>query len=556
MVHGGYLDPTFVLLSVVVAILGSWTALDLFRRVRSHIGRTRTIWLGAAGLSMGLSIWSMHFIAMLGFDPGSPVRYDLGLTAVSLGVAVGSTCGAFVAAARDRAGSRRLLIAGFAMGLGICLMHYIGMAALRTAVSLGYDGTLVAMSFAVAVIASTAALIAARRERSLPWRAAAAVILGLAVVGMHYTAMAALRITPAVVVLHTAPSAPPILVGAGVAAGTTLILFLALLASLYDQRLNVLAALEAGGIGYWELSVPDRRLHVSARGKEILGRSPGDPLGQQDLIASLAPEERPRRGELLQRAIMTGEPYDAVYRLEPSVGERWVNVRGRVVGHVRGRPRRMTGVLLDVTDREAASSALSKAESGQRLMIDELNHRVKNTLATVQSIARQTGKRSGSVDDFRRLFEARLIALSQTHNALTRGNWEQASLRELLEQEMAVYSADQVRLEGPDLALAPAAALALGMIFHELATNAAKHGALSTAAGCVTIRWSVAPQSQPELALEWSESRGPNVTEPKRQGFGFQLIKRSLQPLNGSADLEFSASGLICRLQLPLASPH
>ncbi|MBJ7413467.1 MAG: hypothetical protein JHD15_24360, partial [Phenylobacterium sp.] len=116
--------PLFVILSLVVAVLGSWTALDLFRRVRWHIGRTRQVWLGTAAVAMGASIWSMHFIAMLGFDPGSAVSYDPALTLVSFALAVGATWGAFFSAARERSGGALVMLAGAFMGAGICLMHY------------------------------------------------------------------------------------------------------------------------------------------------------------------------------------------------------------------------------------------------------------------------------------------------------------------------------------------------------------------------------------------------------------------------------------------------
>src|SRR5258705_2030236 len=129
----------YMLLSLLVAVLGSWTALDLFRRVRTHVGRARRIWLSTAAVAMGSSIWSMHFIAMLGFDPGSPVRYDVPLTILSLGLAILATGGAFFAAAAGGASRRQVVLAGIFMGSGICLMHYVGMAALRTAASLGYE---------------------------------------------------------------------------------------------------------------------------------------------------------------------------------------------------------------------------------------------------------------------------------------------------------------------------------------------------------------------------------------------------------------------------------
>lgn len=187
--------PVFVALSLVIAVFGSWTALDLFRRVRSHIGRARKVWLGAAAAAMGVGIWSMHFVAMLGFDPGAPVRYDVGLTLLSLVLAIAATWGAFFSAASERSGGALLTLAGAAMGAGICTMHFVGMAALRTTAPLRYEPGLVALSLLIAVGAATAALVAAQRERTRRWRAAAALILGAAIAGMHYTGMAALVLT-------------------------------------------------------------------------------------------------------------------------------------------------------------------------------------------------------------------------------------------------------------------------------------------------------------------------------------------------------------------------
>jgi len=544
--------PIFVALSLLVAIFGSWTALDLFRRVRSHIGRTRQVWLGTAAAAMGASIWSMHFIAMLGFDPGAPVSYDIGLTLLSLALAVGATWGAFFSAARERSGGALVMLAGAFMGAGICTMHYVGMAALRTAVALGYDPLLVALSLLIAVVASTAALFAAQRERTLRWRASAALILGMAIAGMHYTAMAALELTPGPEAM--AGGAPPYVLGAGVAAGTLLILFLALLASLYDQRLNVLAALEAGGVGYWELALPHRALHVSGRGKELFGRDADAPFGFAELMGLLPPGEAAWRSQL-EAAIDSGREYDVELRVPDRSGaSRWVNVRGRVVSEAGSRARRMVGVVFDITERQEAFAQVADSERRQRLLIDELNHRVKNTLAAVQSISRQSAKRAGSVDDFRELFEARLIALSQTHNALTRRSWERAHLKELLDQQLGPYPKEQVRLDGPEVDLAPREALALGMVFHELATNAAKYGALSAPPGRVRVSWEVIPGgAHPQLLMDWTESGGPAVVQPARRGFGMRMVQGAVTgELGGSADLGFEPAGFHGRLSIPL----
>ncbi|RAK52543.1 MHYT domain-containing protein [Phenylobacterium deserti] len=554
MVHH---HPVFLFLSMVVAVFGSWTALDLFRRVRSHIGRTRLIWLGAAAVAMGASIWSMHFVAMLGFDPGSPVSYDLPLTFLSLSLAIGATCGAFFAAAHERAKKRSLLVSGLAMGIGICLMHYVGMAALSTAVSLGHDIRLVGLSFVIAVLASTAALFAARRERSLRWRGAAAVILGAAIVGMHYTAMAGLKLTHAGGA-HSVHGAPPFVLAAVVAGGTILVLALALLASLYDQRLNVLAALEAGGVGYWELALPRKTLHVSSKGKEILGRSADEPFGEAELLNALEPAEHDRRTRLLDHAINNHVELDAEYRLRP-VGNaaRWINVRGRVVNDAAGRPRRMVGVVLDVTERREAFTALAESDRRQRLLIDELNHRVKNTLATVQSIARQTAKTAESIEDFSQLFEARLLALSNTHNVLTRGSWESASLREILEQELHPYDQQRVVARGPAVRLPARHALALGMVLHEMTTNAAKYGALSAESGQVEVDWKMLEGSQGgDLEITWRETGGPTVQPPKRRGFGSRLVQGSAAELGGRAEVEYAPEGLRMRLTMPLPDPE
>jgi PAS domain S-box-containing protein len=544
--------PIFVGLSLLVAVFGSWTALDLFRRVRSHIGRTRLVWLGTAAMAMGASIWSMHFIAMLGFDPGSAVSYDPGLTLLSLVLAIGATWGAFYSASQERSGGALVMLAGAFMGGGICMMHYVGMAALRTAVSLGYDPLLVALSLVIAVVAATAALFAARRERSRRWRAAAALILGTAIAGMHYTAMAALELTPGPDVVASGP--PPYILAASVASGTLLILFLALVASLYDQRLNVLAALEAGGVGYWELALPQMALHVSPRGKELFGRDADAPFGLPELLDLLPPGDQGRRAQL-EAAIERRREYDLELRVQDPHGEtRWVNIRGRPVDHAGGQARRMVGVVFDITERQEAFAQVADSERRQRLLIDELNHRVKNTLAAVQSISRQSARRAGSVDDFRELFEARLIALSQTHNALTRRSWERAQLTELLGQQLGPYPKDQVELDGAEVDLAPREALALGMVFHELATNAAKYGALSGSSGQVRVSWTVIPGGvRPQLLMEWTERGGPTVAKPARRGFGTRMVQGAVTgELGGSAELSFEPVGFHARLSIPL----
>lgn len=540
--------PVFVTLSVLIAVFGAWTALDLFRRVRSHIGQAQRVWLGASALVLGVSIWAMHFVAMLGFDPGAPVAYDPWLTVLSLVVAVAAVNVALFFAARRNLSNTAVTVAGAMMGAGICAMHYIGMSALRTDAVLSYDPRSIGAAFVIAVAASAASLVAARRERSWRWRATAAAVLGLAIVGMHYTAMAGLSLTMTHRVMQG--GAPPFVLGVAVAISTLATLGLALLASLYDQRLNVMAALDGGDVGYWELTLRNMDLRLSRRGKVMFGQNPDLPFDYPALLAQLTPEDQAHRRQALKRALQLGEPYDIEYRLEVDGQPRWINTRGRVVAWSAGKPLRMAGVVLDITDRQDAFARVAEAERRQRLLIDELNHRVKNTLATVQSIARQTAKGAASIAAFRESLEARLMSLSGTHNLLTRSSWEQASLRDLLTQETAPLGGAQVNLDGPPVQVGPRQALALGMIFHELGTNAAKYGALSTPAGRVDVAWRV---EGGVLAIHWRESGGPGVAAPDRRGFGSTLIARlATAELAGKAAVDFAPGGVTCVIDAPL----
>jgi NO-binding membrane sensor protein with MHYT domain/two-component sensor histidine kinase len=547
-VHHDHLS-IFSVLAVLVAVFGSWTALDLFRRVRSHSGSARLTWLAIAALAMGSSVWSMHFIAMLGFDPGSPVSYDLSLTALSLVLAMGGTGAAFLIAAGGSGGPARVMIAGASMGLSICVMHYVGMAAVRTAAAFGYDPVLVGLSFVVAIGAATAALVVAGLDRSSLWRAGAATALGLAIVGMHYVAMAALRLTPLSGAGEAAPGAPPVVLAVAVAAGTFMILILALGAALHDQRASVLAALDAGGAGYWELTLPGRELIASPGAKSLLGLSPDGPVTQVDVERKLSPTSRAERLTALEAAIEGQGDYDIEYGLTDG---RWLQVRGRLFRGRNGRPTKLAGVIIDVTDRHAAFAELDAGARRQQLLMNELNHRVKNTLATIQSIAAATARQSQDIPDFRVRFEARLIALSKTHNVLTAQGWDGAAMRDLLDQEFAPYPPQQVVLSGPDAPLNAQDALALGMVFHELATNAAKYGALSRPEGVVTVDWVLAEDGT--VAMTWTERGGPPVTAPTRTGFGSRLIRMSLETgMKGAVEMTYAPEGLTARLRFATA---
>jgi two-component sensor histidine kinase len=221
--------------------------------------------------------------------------------------------------------------------------------------------------------------------------------------------------------------------------------------------------------------------------------------------------------------------------------------------HPRHWKRSEAAMARDVAERTWAAVERAQAEQRQRLLINELNHRVKNTLATVQAIAFQTLKGHLPLAEARSRFEARLMALSRAHSLLTAENWEGASLEGVVKDSVEYLSEDRgrFRIEGEEIWLAPRAALALALAFHELSTNAAKYGALAGERGTVTISWTVA---EGVLRLRWKETGGPAVSAPEHRGFGSRLIERGLATdLGGRATLAFEPDGLSCTIEAGLA---
>jgi PAS domain S-box-containing protein len=215
---------------------------------------------------------------------------------------------------------------------------------------------------------------------------------------------------------------------------------------------------------------------------------------------------------------------------------------GRLVGAIN--------MLVDITERK-------QAEDRQRALIDELNHRVKNTLATVQSLVGQTARHADSIDDFVHRFEARLLSLSRAHDLLTRRRWEDAPLdalaREVL-SPLAGEATERIVIQGPPVDLHPRAALSLTMALNELGTNAAKYGALSSESGTVSVLWRLDEQpGGTRLKLEWREQAGPPVNPPTRRGVGTRLMEFCIErDLGGELDLAFQPDGVCCRIAIPV----
>lgn len=312
-----------------------------------------------------------------------------------------------------------------------------------------------------------------------------------------------------------------------------------------EERLKF--ALDSGRMGSWDLDVATKAYEASDLCKANYGRRPDETFTFADLISTIHPEDRPRILAAIEAAIRDGADYDVEYRVvHPNGDLRWLHARGRAAQTADdGGVRRLAGVSLDITERK-------RAEERQKLLVNELNHRVKNSLATVQSIAAQTLRSNASPEFFREAFETRLIALSHTHDLLTRESWEGASLREVFDVELhAMAGEDRVGFDyAGDVRLNPKAAVALGMGIHELVTNAVKYGALSTPEGRVAVTWAL---EDGVLRLTWTESGGPLVHPPARRGFGARLLERGLAAeLSGGVELTYDESGLICQMALPL----
>jgi two-component sensor histidine kinase len=234
--------------------------------------------------------------------------------------------------------------------------------------------------------------------------------------------------------------------------------------------------------------------------------------------------------------------------VRPGGEVRWVEARSLVTYGEGGRAERMTGVYIDVTERR-------KNEDQKSLLIAELDHRVKNVLACVAAVAQRSRECSKSTDEFFDMLNGRLNSLANAHALLSRSRWEGVGLGELVRGELAFYAKEgSAHIEGPDIELAAEATQPVAMVLHELATNAAKYGALSNGRGRVQVRWR-RPSNRRlggKLVLEWRETDGPLVAEPHANGYGTSVI-RDLIPyeLGGAVDYVLARQGARCKVEIP-----
>jgi PAS domain S-box-containing protein len=301
------------------------------------------------------------------------------------------------------------------------------------------------------------------------------------------------------------------------------------------------------------LEVNDRFCAIAGYAREDLVKlSFQDITHPDDLAEDMAKVEAALAGEF--------DTYSMEKRYITARGETvWINLTVSLVRDETGAPDYFVSIIDDIGYRKEAEAQQQHYQSQLRLMINELNHRVKNTLATVQSMAAQTMRGETDLDGAYRKFTLRLMGLAEVHDVLTRERWHGAALQEVAERALKPFASQatgQVMIRGPQVWLQPGAALTMALVFHELATNAVKYGALSVEKGRVNLKWTLDGPTE-RLRMEWAETRGPAVAKPTHKGFGSRLIERGLKgELRGHAELSYAPSGLVCTMdaRLPKAT--
>jgi PAS domain S-box-containing protein len=320
---------------------------------------------------------------------------------------------------------------------------------------------------------------------------------------------------------------------------------------LMESEARLQEALKAGNVTAFDWDVRAGLSQRSENAVRILGLDPHQPFTATRFLAQVHPDDR-ARFKALVRAIRPENPFYAItFRfIRPDGREMWLEESASAEFDAAGRFLRLKGLTRDITARK-------RAEERQDLLIAELDHRVKNVLARVAVVAMYTRQGSSSMDQFVKTLDGRIQAMATAHSLLSQSRWHGVGLTDLVRHQLAPYATDaNMTTSGPDVVLPAAATQAVAMVLHELVTNAAKYGALSTSNGRVSVNWDRLPNegTAPKLTIIWREIAGPPIAAPVRPGFGASLI-RDLIPheLGGTVDLGFLADGACCKIEFPLA---
>jgi PAS domain S-box-containing protein len=316
-------------------------------------------------------------------------------------------------------------------------------------------------------------------------------------------------------------------------------------ARLFESEHQLRLATEAAEVGLWDVNNVTETLFWPPRVKAMFGISPDVPVTMADFFAGLHPDDKEAASKAYAAACDPQKRalYDVEYR---AVGKedgaiRWVAAKGRGIFDADGNCVRVIGTAIDITKRK-------EAEERQVLLAREVDHRARNALAVIQSIIRLT--RGKNVEEYVAAIEGRIKALARAHTLLSDSRWEGADLATLVGEELDPYrSGDKVTFDGPGISLQPGTAQGLALALHELATNAAKHGALSSVKGKLSLSWQLRPDA---LLLNWVESGGPPTSQPSAKSFGLRVIRASIeQQLGGEVTFDWDGGGLRCSFSIP-----
>ncbi|HEY8335214.1 MAG TPA: HWE histidine kinase domain-containing protein [Tardiphaga sp.] len=323
-------------------------------------------------------------------------------------------------------------------------------------------------------------------------------------------------------------------------------------AALQTSEARLAAALNAADIGTWDFDPQTGVLKWDARCYQLFGLTPGKPVTFDVFLAGIHPDDRDSTAKACIDAMRPDGPqaYDVEFRtigFEDGI-ERWCSAKGKS-DFENGKAIRFIGTISNI-------SRLKHAETQQKMLTRELEHRIKNTMAMVGAIASQTFRTAATKEEARSIFDARLHALNHAHDILTRSSWTSASMPTVVDGALAPHRSGEgrIRASGPAVALTAKQALSLALALHELATNAAKYGALSVPGGTIAIDWNcIASDAEPLLHFQWRETGGPVVTPPTRRGFGSRLIEGTLaSDFGNSVKIDYLPEGLLCRFETRL----
>jgi PAS domain S-box-containing protein len=307
-------------------------------------------------------------------------------------------------------------------------------------------------------------------------------------------------------------------------------------------------ALQTGAVMAFECDLVTGLAQRSENATQVLGLGPQQTLTAAQFLARIHPDDQVRFKEHHRRA-RVDTPAPVAFRfIRPDGREVWLEETSRVEFDAAGRLACVKGLVRDITRRK-------QAEKHHELLSAELDHRVKNVLARVAVVVRHTRRRGATTDEFVQSLDGRIQSMAAAHALLSESRWSGVGLTDLIRHQLAPYTTDaNTAISGPEISLTSAQTQAVAMVIHELVTNAAKHGALSSRDGRVSVSWDRAgTDAAAVLTITWREFGSPPILAPVQSGYGSGLI-RDLIPheLGGTVDLKFLPEGACCKIQIPL----